>query len=251
MKNYLMMTVMGALTMLVIFAGIGVAAYYKSAESSSFRSFSVSGEGKVVAIPDVAEFTFGVITEGGKDIAGLQKLNTDKVNKIIDFVKSAGVADKDIKTQNYSLTPRYKNFPCPVSGLMCPPSEIAGYSISQFVQVKVRDFNKIGDLLSGAVENGANTVSQLNFAIDDPTAAKNSARTEAILKARKDAESIALAGGFRLGKLLSVEEENGPVPVPMMYARSAAIANGSSFSPTIEPGSEEVRVGVILRYAID
>jgi len=52
--------------------------YSKAIEPTSFRSFSVSADGKVVAVPDIAVFTLSVLTQGGKDIAALQKENTDK-----------------------------------------------------------------------------------------------------------------------------------------------------------------------------
>ena len=48
---------------------------------------------------------------------------------------------------------------------VCPPSEIIGYTVEQGVEVKVRDFAKVGDILAGVVENGANSTSQLYFTI--------------------------------------------------------------------------------------
>ena len=67
------------------------------------NSVSVAGEGKIVAIPDVAQFSYSVINEGGKDIAKLQKDNTDKGNKIIALLKSNGVEAKDIRTTSYAI----------------------------------------------------------------------------------------------------------------------------------------------------
>ena len=60
----------------------------------------------------MAQFTFNIITEGGKDISKIQKENTDKANKAISFIKSKGVEAKDIKTQNYNLEPRYQYYSC-------------------------------------------------------------------------------------------------------------------------------------------
>ncbi|MBI3020234.1 MAG: SIMPL domain-containing protein, partial [Parcubacteria group bacterium] len=57
------------------------------------RTFSVQGDGKVVAIPDIALISFSVLTEGGKDLATLQKENTEKGNLIIKFLKENKVAD--------------------------------------------------------------------------------------------------------------------------------------------------------------
>ena len=153
-----------------------------------------------------------MITEGDKDIASLQKKNTDSVNKTIEFVKSSGVDAKDIKTQAYNLSPRYQYSTCrevsPVNSTVgaqgvvskvCPPAEIVGYTITQTVQVKARDFAKVGDILSGVVSRGANNVSQLSFQIDDPSAVQEQAREQAIQKAKTRAQNIAAAAGFKLG----------------------------------------------------
>jgi len=204
-----------------------VDSYGKSIQPSSFRSFSAVGEGKVIAVPDVAVFTFSVVTEGGKDIATLQTSNTDKINKAIAFVKSSGVDAKDIETQGYDLSPRYQYSTCrevvPTSAntvtgssisssKVCPPAEIVGYTITQTVQVKVREFAKVGDILSGVVSQGANNVSQLSFQIDDQSAVQEQAREQAIQKAKARAEKVAAAAGFSLGRLLSVDERLHSVP---------------------------------------
>ena len=48
-----------------------VNAFSRSIEPSSFRSFSVSATGEVVSIPDIAQFTFSVTTQGGTDLADI------------------------------------------------------------------------------------------------------------------------------------------------------------------------------------
>jgi hypothetical protein len=244
-----------------------VNSYDKSIQPSSFRSFSAAGEGKIVAIPDVAVFTFSVITEGGKDIAALQGQNTEKINKAIDLVKSKGVDAKDIQTQGYNLSPRYQYSTCreilpmPVEigagtsvSKICPPAEIVGYTITQTVQVKARDFTKVGDILSGVVSQGVNNVSQLSFQIDDQSAVQEQAREQAIKKAKARAKKVADAAGFRLGRLLSVDEGYTPYRVynSMDYATSGAISSEKApTAPMIEPGSQEVTVDVTLRYEIN
>lgn len=252
-KDYVGIALVVALIIISLSAWSYVRSYAKISEPSSFRSFSVTGEGKSVGIPDIAEFSFGVVTEGGKDIAPLQKENTDKSNKILEFVKAQGVDSKDIKTTQYNVGPRYKYFSCPQAGGVCPPAEIVGYTIRQNVLVKIRDFQKIGTLLGGVVTNGANTVSGISFTIDDPTKVENEARMEAIAKAKVKAEGVARAGGFRLGRLLSIEESGYPIPY---YRDSFAMGKGGAeiapaVAPTIEPGSSETTITVILRYEIE
>ncbi len=254
-KNYLNIAIIIVLFIFAFSAMSYVNSYSKSIQPSSFRSFSASGEGKITAIPDIAQFTFSVITEGGKGIVELQKENTGKVNKIISFIKSSGVKDKDVKTQNYNLDPRYQYYSCPVkqdSVEPCPPAEIVGYTITQTVSVKIRNFEKIGDIMTGVVQNGANSVSQLSFAIDDPSFIQDKAREEAIGKAKARTELIARAGGFNVGKLLSIDENNYPVPV-YGYGIGGGMEKSAvlSVSPQIEPGSQEITVNVVLRYEIE
>ncbi|MGC9611051.1 MAG: SIMPL domain-containing protein [Minisyncoccia bacterium] len=254
-KQYLNVAIIVALLVAAYSVWMYASSYSQSVEPGTFRSFSASGEGKVVAVPDVAQFSFTVVTEGGKDLGALQTENTKKVNTAIDFVKGEGVDVKDIKTQSYNISPRYQYYSCnhpELSVTPCPPSEIVGYTVTQSVQVKVRDFSKTGDILGGVVKAGANTVSSLQFTIDDPTSVKAQARAEAIGKAKKQAEEIADAGSFRIGKLLSIDE-SGAYYAPRAYGMGgdAISAKVESYAaPAIEAGSQDVTVNVTLRYEI-
>jgi len=250
MKNYLWASLAISVLVVAVSAWSYTRTYSDSIQPSSFRSFSVSAEGKSVAIPDIARFSFSVITEGGKNIADLQKQNTEKMNKAIEFLKSNGVDAKDIKTANYNVEPRYQYSSCPRDGGICPPAEIVGYNITQTVEVRIRDFSKIGEALSGVVSNGANTVSQLSFILDNPDGAQNEARAKAIEKAKEKAKTIADAGGFALGRLLSIDESNSYYPQPIYYSMKASVANELASVPTIEAGSQEVKVNITLRYEI-
>lgn len=256
-RDYVGIALIVAMLVVAVAAWQFVQSYGRQIEPSSFRSFSVSGQGKVVAVPDVGEFTFSVVTEGGKDVASLQSSNAEKMNKAIAFVKDKGVDAKDIKTQNYTINPRYQYYDCsrPIysSGATpCPPAEIVGYTVTQTADVKMRDFTKIADILSGVVKNGANTVSQLSFTIDDPTSVQQSAREEAITKAKQKAESIAKAAGFSLGQLLSIQENGTPTPQPYYYntAMKAEATGMGGGGPAVEAGSEDVTVNVTLTYEI-
>lgn len=138
------------------------------------------------------------------------------------------------------------------AGKVCPPAEIVGYSVQQGVTVKVRDFNITNKLLSGVVENGANSVSEIQFALDNPTEVENQARAEAIAKAKEKAKGIAEAGGFELGRLLEISESSGGYTP--YYSRTAMMdmagSKEATVAPTIEAGSEEINISVSLKYEI-
>lgn len=260
-KNYLGVAIIIGILVFAYAAWSFVKTYSKLAEPSSFRSFSVSGEGKVVIVPDVATFTFSVVTEGGKNLSQLQKENIEKVNKAIAFVKNNKVDQKDIKTEGYNINPRYQYYDCnrqvqiypAPEPTPCPPPEIVGYSITQTVGVKVRDFSKAGEIVAGVVENGANSVSGLTFTIDDRAKAENEAREEAIAKAKEKAKAIAKAGDFKMGRLLGIEEGYQPYYGYGMGGgmESMSLKAAAAPAPTIEPGSQEVKITVTLRYEIE
>ncbi|MEK7610571.1 MAG: SIMPL domain-containing protein [Patescibacteria group bacterium] len=262
-RNYLGWA--GVLALLVLAYGIVsyTSTYSRSITPSTFRSFAVNGEGRYVAKPDIARFTFTVRTEGGKNIAALRDDNSKRTNRAIDGLKQIGVDADDIKTENYSLEPRYQSFVCSSARVLpngastaqaCPPAEIVGYTISQMIGVKVREnlFDKIGDIITGVTTAGANVVSQLTFDIDDRTEAENQARQAAIEDAKKKAEAVAEAGDFEVGRLLSIDE-GGFFPV---YSKFGMGGDAESFAapaaaPRIEPGTQDIIVNITLRYEID
>ena len=231
--------------------------YSKAIDPSSTRSFSVTGQGKVTSAPDIAQFSLSVVTEGGKALKAIQDENTTKMNNAIEFLKLKNIDSKDIATQAYLVTPRHQYFDCSQQvskdgGGVCPPPEIVGYTVQQSAIVKVRDFSVIGDLLSGVVDKGANSVSQLSFTVDDPTALENEAREEAIRNAQDKAESVARAGDFRLGRLLAINE-GGLAGQPYAYYSMTEAdygKGGAAPAPSIEPGSRDVTVNVSLVYEI-
>jgi len=240
----------GAFLLIALSAAFYVYYYSQSVQPGTYRSFSVTGEGRAITVPDVAQFTFSVISQGGKDVAKTQQDNTKKVNDVIAFLKENNVDAKDIKTQGYNVDPQYQYYECRAGA--CPPPTITGYNVTQTVLVKIRDFEKIGDMLSGVVQKGANSVSQLSFVTDDPTKIKSLAREEAIKKAKSKAQEIADAAGFKVGKLIAIDE-GGYYPQPVLYNSKAAeygIGGGGDIAPSIEPGSEEMLINITLRYEI-
>jgi len=254
-KNYLGFAGASALTVLTLLLIVGIYATYtlsRSVDPAENRSFSVSAEGEINTIPDVAQFSFSVITEGGTDVEKLQSENSEKINGIIALIKEQGVEDKDIQTTNYSVTPRYLSYRCNIRDAKpCPPSEIVGYTVRASVAVDARDFEALGAMLAGVAKKGANTISGPNFTIDDPDEARAKAREQAIEKAHKKAKEMAKAGNFRLGKLLSIQEGSEYYSYAMRVESMAFDGVSEKMeAPMIEPGSQDVTVNITLRYEI-
>lgn len=246
LKNYLGVGGILALTAFS-FSAVFLALSYAEANRPVLGNFSVSAEGKIVAVPDIAVFTFSVLTQGDTRLAKLQQENTGKANETIAYLKQTGIESKDIKTERYAIEPRYQNVFCR-PGAACPPPEIVGYTVHQTISVKIRDFTKIGDVLTGVVQKGANTVSELSFAVDDPEELENKVRAEALEKAQEKARALAKSGGFRLGKLLAIEEGGVGPRLFQLQAVPKGGGFGGESAPLIEPGSQELTVTMTLTY---
>ena len=214
---------------------------------STNNTISVTAEGKVTAVPDVGLISFSVENRG-TTVAQVQTDNTKKMNDITSFLKTSGVADKDITTSQYNLYPVYTYVPN--SG----KQNLDGYQLTQTLQVKIRALDKAGDLLAGAIQRGANQVGQLSFTIDDPDALMQQARLQAVAKARAKAETLAQSAGAKLGKLASFSENpSSYVPGPIMYGRAEAMMGAPAAlpSPQVNPGSQDITDNVSLSFEIE
>ena len=213
----------------------------------SERTFSASASSKVVAKPDIGQFTFSIITEGGTNLGELQDENSATVETITNFLTEGGVEKEDIETQNFNVQPRREYHECRLG--TCPPSEIVGYSIDHALSVKIRNLDNAGELLTGVVDRGANYVSSLSFTIDNPDTLEAQAQGEAIAKAKEKAKAIAKAGGFRVGKIVSVHVVDSPSMMPFRATMESADFGIGGAVP-VEPGSEEIEVEVVVTYEI-
>lgn len=205
------------------------------------NQISVSGEGKVYAKPDVAIVNLGVMTQGAS-VAAVTSDNTTKMNAIIAAMKKLNIADKDIQTTEYDLSPQY-NYTQEKGQVF------TGYTLTQNVQVKIRDFTQISNVLSGATSQGANQVGDLQFTVDNPDQAKNQAEASAIAEAKGNAKSLETSSGIQLGKLINVSVGNSS-PGPVMYNAMGAGVAESAVAPVIQPGQQEIDVTVTLTYQV-
>lgn len=204
------------------------------------RTITVSADGKVFAKPDIGQISLSVTREA-KTVSEAQKQSAEAMNKVVAFLKGAGIDDKDIKTTNYNIYPKYDYYKGKQTFL--------GYEVSQSLEIKIRNLEKSGDIIAGATDNGANIVGGLNFTIDDPNALKAEAQKQAIEKAEAKAKELASNLGVRLGKLMNFSE-NGYVP-PIYYAKSEALGmGGGSVAPSIPTGENEITSTVSLTYEI-
>jgi uncharacterized protein YggE len=79
---------------------------------------TVSGDGQATLPPDVARVSFTV--EYCPAVADAQAATTKQANTAIDYVKGQGIAEKDVKTLAYNITPQYSYSEPVHDWMMCP-----------------------------------------------------------------------------------------------------------------------------------
>jgi uncharacterized protein YggE len=201
-------------------------------------SITVVGSGKSSARPDMAQIQVGVVTEAPLAAKAL-KDNNDAMSRLFSTLDARGIAKKDVQTSSFSVVPQYKRGP---HGEQVP--EIVGYRVSNQVAVKVRKLDSLGQVLDEVVQQGANQVQGVSFAIAEPNPLLDEARRKAMASARRKAELYAKEAGVEVGRVLLIQEETPHVPRPLAMGLSRAEG-----VPVAE-GEQEFGASITVTYAI-
>ena len=179
------------------------------------HTLTVSADGKVTVVPDVARVYLGVsLTKPTVKEARAAAANA--MTNILTAIKALGVADADIQTTGLNLSAQYANG---------SSTRIVGYAISEQVQVTVRDLDKAGDVVDTATANGATDVNGISFELADPVKAQNDARAAAVAAAKVSALAMAAAGQVTLGAVISISDAGAPTPIFYGGAQAAPMAD--------------------------
>ena len=205
---------------------------------------SVRGNGIVSAKPDMVNLQVGVQIQN-TSLDSAQAEAATKADAIVNQLKAAGIAEKDISTAQYNVEPvmNYREN---------QPPTVTGFRVTNIMNVKVRDITKAGKLIDDMVKSGANTIYGLSFSFSDPTAVMKQAREQAMNDAKAKAQELASLGGVGLGSPIVIDDGGANVPPIIMDQSMAAGAERSmaASAPPINPGQQEIRVDVTVIYAI-
>jgi len=214
-------------------------------KSDDFQNtISVLGEGEVFVKPDMGMAVFTVSNEN-KDVREALNEKTNNFNRLVEFMKESGIEEKDMKTINFIITPRYEY---PEADNFFPGRRVlAGYQATQSLEVKVRDIDKMGIIVQGAVNAGANEVTDIRFVVENEEEYRNESRALAVGDAKLKAEKLADKLGVELVRITHYSENEGPIVFDMM--RAEAVGMGGP-APDIQTGENLIRTVVTINYEI-
>ena len=197
--------------------------------------------------PDVATISTGVQTDADTAVEALRR-NSAEMERVVALIRALGIPARDIQTASINLNPRYD-----YNNRGDQPPRFLGYQASNQVTVKLRDLDRVGEVLDAMVEAGATNINGPQFSIEDDESAKAQARSNALERGRAQAEEYARLAGYTGVRLLQVAEairgsggmENDVVTVSGARMRMAPPAPPP---PPVAPGVVATGVGIALTY---
>lgn len=204
----------------------------------------VTGSGKVTVTPDIANLVLGVNAREST-VAEAQASAAAAMNQIMAVLTQHGIAEKDIKTQQFNIYPVYSY------NDKESRSTIIGYEVTNTVNVTIHDIDNAGTIIDAAAQAGGDLtrVNSITFSVEDPTQYYTEARKLAMEDANKAAAELAALGGVKLGKPTYISQNSYYQPVYRDYYVGAM--EGSAIAPTpISPGETDITLTVQVTYSI-
>lgn len=193
-------------------------------------TMSLQGTATIKAAPDMATVTTGVTSIAETARAALDA-NNAAMAKLLDLIKSSGVADKDMQTSDFSIEPQYVySDDTDENGYRRPP-KVVGYQVSNSLTVNLRDLDNLGTVLDQMVSAGSNTIGGIGFAVTDSSTLVNDARRAAMKDAIAKADLYAEVGGICLDRIVSISENGGYDPLPKMLRSMDMVAEAAPSVP--------------------
>ncbi len=244
--------VIGVLAILGLFLvaeTVNLAQNFGRPSNPATDTVTVSANGQATMPPDVARVSF-TVQNTAKTVSDAQAQTTKQANAAVEYVKGQGIADKDVKTLSYTITPQYSYPPC-APGTFCPNTArtLTGYEVAETMQVTIRNLSTVGTILAGLGNLEVQNISGPAFGLDDPTAGYDAARADAIAKAKTQAKLLEQQLGVTFGGIVNFTESNGTPPQPLMFAASAGSAKAGSV-PEIPTGENTYTASVSITYEI-
>jgi uncharacterized protein YggE len=203
---------------------------------------NVTGHAEIDMKPDVAYATLGVVTQAAAEPDAVSQ-NATKATAVKAALIKGGVAEDDVDTQYYQVSPQYD--------YRSTPAVLVGYQVTNEFKVTIHNLPKAGVIVDRASQAGANQVDGISYDLADKTGANNQALAAAVANARSKADLMAGAAGVSLGRLIELSEgtESSPRPVYPMMMRAAAAQSQQATTP-LTPQDIVVTADVTAQYAI-
>ncbi len=225
----------------VLLAGLLSACGLQTTNNEQPRQLNISGTGEVYLVPDIAYVYIGTRSEAA-EVGDALSENNKQAQTIATVLIDMGVDQKDIQTTAFNVYPIQNYSP---EG---EPMETR-FVVENTVFIKVRELQRLGELLDVVVRNGANQINGISFNVEDREQAEADARRLAVIDAKQKAEELAESAGVSLGELVNLSAYSYGNPQPMYEGKGGGYAADVSAAP-IASGQLVITAEATLTYNI-
>ncbi len=227
-------TILGTIILGSMFAmtlGFSTIETVQAAENEK-GSVSVWAEATEETTPNMATITLSVETSD-KDISKVTEANKKAANDSIAAVKKLIDTQKgeSLKTLAFNVSPEYRY----KDGTRI----FVQYNARNSYEVKIKDISKLGKIISAALANGANVVSNLTYSLDTNEEACNKLIKQAGSLAKTKAETAAGALGTSIAgvKYANIQCSTNSYNQPRYNMALKSAGNAMAMEDSMEAGS--------------
>ena len=213
------------------------------------RTITVSGEGKVTAIPDKATVRFSIVSRD-EDPETARAENAEVSRNALRAVRAQGIAEQKIRLETLRLQP-YRTY-----NDQTRRNEEAGYEATRQLVIEIGDLEKLPTIIAELVQEGANRLQGISYGLADKSEYRNQALTEAVEEARAKAELMATTLDAKLGVVMHITEQSFHMPSPVLNMAPMARGAMAKMEASPEPeayaaGEMEVSASVQVVFALN
>ena len=210
------------------------------------RLVTMTGYGSVQSAPDRAWITVGV-EKRDPTTKVAQEQTAVATDHILQRLKSLGIPENAIRTSSFNVSQDWEFQP---QGRRT----LRGYVVSNQMEIKLDDIAKLGAVIDGVIDAGANIIHGVRWDLKNRDDLEQQALAQAFADARRRAQVIVTAARATLGPVYAVQESRAGQVRPMTVQYQAGVAGrggaGMADSIPVNPGELEIRAIVTVSFQI-
>jgi hypothetical protein len=201
---------------------------------------SVSGEGKIKAIPDQVFISIAVETKG-TNATDVKKQNDTTIEKVLQFITKFKVPKSDVQTRSVSLNPQYDY-----------EKKKRNYNATQTIEILLKNISQYDALMEGLVDAGINRINLVEFKTSKLTEYQSEARKLAMKEAKSKAEDYVSVLGQKVGKAITITDNTqNYYPQPMYAMKTMAMDQAESPRETLAIGEINISATVNVSFLLE
>ena len=201
---------------------------------------SVSGEGKIKAIPDQVFISIAVETKGTNS-TDVKKQNDATIEKALQFITKFKVPKSDVQTKSISLNPQYDY-----------EKKKRNYNATQTIEILLKTITQYDGLMEGLVDAGINRINGVEFKTSKLIEYQSEARKLAMKEAKLKAEDYVFVLGQKVGKAITITDNTQNFyPQPMYAMKTMAMDQEVATRETLAIGEINITATVNVSFLLE